>query len=67
MFIVLEHRGSGLIELLLDHLADAAISSGAIDLRLYVHGSNQRAVKAYSRCGFSKAPYMIMTRRLGSE
>lgn len=39
LFIVPEHRGGGLVELLLDHLARAAESSGALDLRLYAHNS----------------------------
>ena len=65
MFIVPEHRGCGLVDLLLDELADAARAGGALDLRLYVHNENQRALEAYRRCGFSEAPYVIMTKRLG--
>lgn len=62
LFIVAEHRGGGLVELLLDHLARAAEASGALDLRLYAHESNARALRAYRRCGFAVAPYVIMTR-----
>jgi ribosomal protein S18 acetylase RimI-like enzyme len=64
LFIVPEHRGSGLVELMLTTIADTARTAGALDLRLYVLQSNQRAVAAYRRCGFEVAPYSIMTRRL---
>jgi len=64
LYIVPEHRGRGLAELLFDALARAARAAGARDLRLYVHESNRRAIAAYRRCGFSTAPYTIMTRRL---
>ena len=63
LFIVPEHRGSGLLELLLDHVDDAAGRAGALDLRLYAHNSNERALRAYRRCGFTVAPYVIMTRQ----
>jgi ribosomal protein S18 acetylase RimI-like enzyme len=66
LFIVPEHRGSGLVELLLETIADAARAAGALDLRLYVLQSNQRAVAAYRRCGFEVAPYSIMTRHLNT-
>ncbi len=62
LFIVREHRGSGLVELLLDHLARGAGAAGALDLRLYVHSSNERALRSYRRCGFTAPPYVIMTR-----
>jgi GNAT superfamily N-acetyltransferase len=62
IFIVPEHRGSGLLEILLEHLEKAAGDAGALDLRLYAHQSNERALRAYRRCGFTVAPYIIMTR-----
>ncbi|MBW2499542.1 MAG: GNAT family N-acetyltransferase, partial [Deltaproteobacteria bacterium] len=49
IFIVPEHRGRGLVGLLLDMVAEQAQAAGAIDLRLYVHGSNSRALEAYRR------------------
>lgn len=61
LFIVPEHRGTGLVELLIDHLAREASAVGALDLRLYAHTSNERALHVYRRCGFSVAPYVIMT------
>lgn len=62
LFIAPEHRGSGLIDQLLDHVAAEAKAADALDLRLYVHSSNQRAVRAYQRRGFTVAPYMMMWR-----
>ena len=61
LYILPDHRGSGLVEQLIGHLATVSRSAGALDLRLYVHSLNRRAVRAYSRCGFVEAPYSIMT------
>jgi ribosomal protein S18 acetylase RimI-like enzyme len=65
--VVPEHRGHGLVELLLDHLVRMADASGALDLRLYAHSSNVRALRAYRRCGFTVAPYTIMTLKSSSS
>jgi len=67
LFIAPGHRGSGLVGQLLDHLAQVAKASGALDLRLYVHSLNGRARRAYGRYGFNEAPYSIMTRTLRSN
>jgi ribosomal protein S18 acetylase RimI-like enzyme len=67
LFIVPEHRGAGLVELVLDHVTKAAEASGAVDLRLYAHESNARALRVYRRCGFTVAPYIIMTKPLGTD
>jgi L-amino acid N-acyltransferase YncA len=64
IYIVPAHRGSGLLNQLLDHLSSEAQATGALELRLYVHDENQRAIKAYRRCGFTEAPYVIMRRGL---
>jgi ribosomal protein S18 acetylase RimI-like enzyme len=64
LFIVPEHRGAGLVESILDHLAAAARAAGALDLRLYAHASNRRALHVYRRCGFTDAPYVIMRKPL---
>jgi ribosomal protein S18 acetylase RimI-like enzyme len=56
------HRGRGLVERLLDHLWTAARASGALDLRLYAHRSNARALRVYERCGFAVASYAILSR-----
>lgn len=60
IFIQPEHRGSGLIEKLIDGVATAARTSGALDLRLYARDSNSRALQAYRRYGFVSAPYVMM-------
>jgi GNAT superfamily N-acetyltransferase len=62
LFIVPEHRGQGLLELLLSHLSGAATAAGALDVRLYAHRANERALRAYRRSGFSEAPYVILQR-----
>lgn len=67
LFIVVEHRGRGLVDVLLDRLAEEAHAAGALDLRLYAHRSNGRALEAYRRCGFDEAPYVIMKRSLEND
>jgi GNAT superfamily N-acetyltransferase len=64
LFVVPEHRGTGLVARLLDHLADRALAAGALSLRLYVHRLNGRAIRVYRRCAFEEAPYTIMRRDL---
>jgi len=64
LFVAPDHRGSGLVDLLLDHVAGAAASAGALDLRLYAHRDNDRARHVYLRSGFTEAPYVLMRRRL---
>ena len=65
LFVAPDHRGSGLVDLLLDHVAREAADAGALDLRLYAHAANERALRVYDRCGFTEAPYVLMRRRLG--
>jgi ribosomal protein S18 acetylase RimI-like enzyme len=67
LFIVPEHRGRGLVDVILDMVAEEACAGGALDLRLYAHGSNVRALDAYRRCGFEETPYVIMRRPLGAD
>lgn len=64
LFILPDHRGTGLVDLLLQSVANSARESGALDLRLYVLQSNERTAAAYRRCGFETSPYSIMTRPL---
>jgi len=63
LFIVPEHRGSGLVDQMFDHVVEAARQAGALDLRLHVLRSNSRAIGAYERCSFEEAPYLVMIRR----
>jgi ribosomal protein S18 acetylase RimI-like enzyme len=67
LFILPQHRGGGLVQRIMDHLAAIATAAGALDLRLYAHSANERAVRAYKNSGFSVAPYTIMTRSLTSR
>lgn len=67
LYIVPEHRGTGLTDILLRHLIDEARKAGALDLRLYARDTNARALRAYERLGFRDAPYRIMTRSLVGE
>jgi GNAT superfamily N-acetyltransferase len=64
LYIVPEHRGQGLVDRLLQHLNDEARAAGALDLRLYGFNANERALRAYQRCGFTVAPYIVMTKPL---
>ena len=64
LYVVAEHRGSGLVDQLLNRVADEARSSDALDLRLYVLETNERARAAYRRCGFERSRYLIMSRSL---
>ncbi|MGE0461879.1 MAG: N-acetyltransferase family protein [Vicinamibacterales bacterium] len=65
LYITPTHRGHGLVERLLDRLWTEALAAGALDLRLYAHRGNARALRAYERCGFTTAPYVIMARPTG--
>ena len=47
-----EHRGQGLVDLLLAHLSDSAAATGATAIILGVRDGNERAVGAYRRIGF---------------
>jgi len=64
MYIQPEYRGQGLIEKLLDAVKEAAKSDNALDLRLYVHKMNARAIAAYRKSGFFDADYQIMRLKL---
>ncbi len=68
LYIAPAHRGHGLVDRLLDRLWTEARAAGALDLRLYAHRANARALRAYERCGFTPAPYVIMARptRIGT-
>jgi ribosomal protein S18 acetylase RimI-like enzyme len=35
-------------------------SQNGLELRLYVHCKNTRAIRAYEKIGFEKSPYEIM-------
>ena len=60
LYIKPEHRGRGLTKRLIQTVRESAKQSRALDLRLYVHKNNERAMKAYVRAGFVHADYRIM-------
>ena len=66
MYVAPDHRGRGLVEMLMGTVSAEARNRGAADLRLYVHEQNSRAIRAYRRCGFSGLPYRIMSKHLGN-
>ena len=67
LYILPEHRGRGLVDQILSHLAAAARAAAALDLRLYGFNSNERALRAYQRAGFAEAPYLILTKSLAEK
>lgn len=67
LYIVPEHRGTGLVDLLLRHVVEEGKAAGALDLRLYGFNTNARALRAYERFGFRQAPYLILTKSLIGE
>ena len=60
VFVVPEQRGRGLLRALVDHVRAAATAEGAAEVRLYVHPSNARAIRAYEKLGFQPLPYRMM-------
>lgn len=64
LYILPEYRGKGLLKMLLERVRREATAAGALELRLYAHEENIRALKAYRREGFVDAPYRIMIDRL---
>lgn len=67
LYIVPEHRGKGLVDVILRHLVTTAKSAGALDLRLYGYNTNARALRAYQRFGFREAPYLVLAKSLVGE
>jgi ribosomal protein S18 acetylase RimI-like enzyme len=60
LYIKPEHRGRGLMTKLIQTVKEAAREGQALDLRLYVHKDNVRALRAYTKAGFVQANYRIM-------
>ena len=63
LFVSPSHRGHGIAERLLTHVMSEASANDALDLRLYAHESNERALRVYRRCDFTIAPYVILAHR----
>lgn len=45
---------------LIQTVKESAIQHKALDLRLYVHKNNKRAIRAYIKSGFVDSDYQIM-------
>ena len=64
VYVVKEWRRKGVFKRLFEQAWLRAAKEGVGMLRLYVHGSNRRAMKVYGRIGMEAAPYRIMQRPL---
>lgn len=64
LYIKPEFRGQGLLEPLIEVVREEAKRQGALELRLYAHRSNGRALSAYRREGFRELPYQVMSLEL---
>ena len=60
VYIVPAQRGKGCFELLLNAVAEEMQSRGGLELRLYVHKDNHRAIAAYKKSAFETLPYECM-------
>jgi GNAT superfamily N-acetyltransferase len=63
MYIVPEQRGQGHMSKLLDAVEKEMASQNGLELRLYVHQQNEKAIRAYEKTGFEKSSYQIMVRK----
>jgi len=62
MYVPPAHRGKGVNKLIIDALAQWAVTKGVTELRLEVYVGNAPAIKAYEKAGFSK---LLVEMRLG--
>jgi RimJ/RimL family protein N-acetyltransferase len=60
MYIDPAHRGQGINQLIIDALKAWALSQGLTELRLDVYPTNDAAIRAYEKAGFT--PYLINMR-----
>ena len=63
MYIVPEQRGQGHMSKLLDAVEKEMKNQNGLELRLYVHQNNDKAIRAYEKASFEKSPYKIMVRK----
>jgi GNAT superfamily N-acetyltransferase len=59
VFVEPAWRKKGVFKALLKDIKKRAIKAKVMDLRLYVHTSNKKAMSVYKGTGFSKKPYFI--------
>ncbi|EGQ9318192.1 GNAT family N-acetyltransferase [Vibrio alginolyticus] len=60
MFLSKSQRGKGRMSLLLDAVKHEMEEQKGLELRLYVHKDNSKAVRAYQNAHFSKSDYEVM-------
>jgi ribosomal protein S18 acetylase RimI-like enzyme len=64
MYITPDYRSKGCMTILLKGVINEAKRQAGLEIRLYVHEGNTRAVKAYRKAGFERSNYKIMTKPL---
>ena len=64
IFLVPDTRGRGVLGCVVDQVAAYVRAQGGLDLRLYTHRTNARAIRAYRKLGFEGERYKLMTRPL---
>jgi len=67
VYILPEFRGKKLMNLMLDEVKKEARERKVVELRLYVHKNNSRAIKAFLQDGFEFMPYQLMSQRPAAE
>ena len=64
LYLAPEFRGKGHLNRMIEAVAYEARASDCIELRLYVHRSNEAAVRAYGKIKFETSPYVMMHKPL---
>jgi ribosomal protein S18 acetylase RimI-like enzyme len=64
LYISRRYRRKGYLSHLLNTVKAEVQKQGGVDIRLYVHEDNKRAVKAYHKYGFLESEYKIMIHKL---
>lgn len=60
MYIVPGQRGKGYMTQLLNAVKSEMQKQDGLELRLYVHRDNKKAIRAYEKAAFERSPYEIM-------
>jgi len=60
MYISPEYRGKGYVQMLLAAVQEEMKKEHALELRLYVHKANKKAIRAYEKVGFKQSDYEVM-------
>ncbi|BCS96692.1 hypothetical protein DSLASN_23240 [Desulfoluna limicola] len=64
MYLSLAYRGNGWMAPLLDAVKSDVKMQQGLELRLYVHETNNVAIRAYEKARFTHSSYRIMTQPL---